>query len=316
MVWRQGQGQFQQGNYLEYAASLDQGNLSLLDPGTARLSPGLPSLIYFSAPFLGGFTGAGQIIVILSYLFTYYIVYRYTQSKYAFLALVFPPVVFSQFTLINSDPVFIAVVLLALLLLAKEKWFLPALLMGLSVWFRLLGLIFAPVLFIWYAYRGEWVKLSFSLLIFALPIIALVAFNAYHFGPGYLLQQAYPYVDWSLTQASFLELWRQIPEAYDLNRQPPLLSGLLYLGLFFAWWLLATFNTDSLAGQYRRAIGLTATFMILLVFTLGPTPFLEEFARYLVPVFVLLWLQTYRYFSRPWLAWTLLLFSIGALTVM
>jgi len=302
-------GVFQQDNYLDYAKTLPT-RLVGLSYYDSRLFPGLPILILIGKFFTGNFLLAGYLIVILAFLGSYIILYRLTKTPYCVLALIFPPVMLNQATIIASEYLTILFLLLGIYVLKEKHYRLFFALCGFSFWFRPIGA--APVLgAAFYFYKKSELKLFLPNFIFLLPgVILFFLYNAGLFGLNDIFHPFVAYTAKASLQPTFplIQLFKDIPEAFRPGSYRIFFSGLTYLFLFIT--LLLSARGTSLV--FAIALALT-----IYVFSFGYNPFLSNLGRYLVPIFPLLWLVLRKkmLFSEKPLFVTLLLFISGVAVV-
>ncbi len=303
-------GEIQQDNYLQYAAALSDRLKGLSDFDT-RLFPGLPILIFFAKHLAGGYITAGYLVVFSAFLGCYVFLYRLTGSKYSFLPLVFPPAMLNQASVISTDLLAIFLILLGFYLFKKQLYRLMVFIFGLSVWIRPLGAIsFAGMLFYFF-----WKKrLSFVfpyLIYFIIPILLLGLYNIFVFGPAGIF---HPYVIYSQAGRivlGFVQLANDIPRAFLWGQYRIFISGISYLALFLLILIYTTRrflkNNEEGSAVVFFIIWVISAFILLL----GFTPYLENFGRYLTPLFPLIWILLYKKLENPLLAYLLLLLSLG-----
>lgn len=302
-------GEIQQDDYLQYAAALPDRLKGLSDFDT-RLFPGLPFLILFAKNFAGSYVTAGYLVVFSAFFASYLLLYKLTGSKYSFFPLIFPPAMLNQASIISTDLLAIFFILLGIYLFKKQLYKWMVLIFGLSVWIRPLGAIsFAGILF--YLFWKKKLSLIFPYLTyFIVPIFLLGAYNIFVFGPTGIL---HPYVVYSQAGhivLGFVQLAKDIPRAFQWNQYRIFISGISYLALFLLILIYTIRHFLNNKEENAVIFFIIWTISVFLLF-LGFTPYLENFGRYLSPLFPLIWIFLYKKFENPLLTYLLLLLSIG-----
>jgi len=285
--WRYGQGQVEQDHYLEYATVLRTREIDTLPRLDQRLFPGMPVLLVLGGYLTGNMVFAGYGIVFSSVVLSYAILYRLTRSDLAFLSLVFPPVMLTAATLIGTEFPVLALVLGSLLAAKQKRWWWAGLLLGFGVWVRLIALVAGTGIVLFLLVRRR-IREAFRV---GMPLVlglgSLLVFNHLVWGAWdvqWRLNPEYGRVSWALVQ-----LMEDIPRAIDWGWWRQVISGVGYLVLLV--WISRQAYKNKSEDEWGKMLGWMAGLMLMFIFSLGPTPFLEEFPRFLVPVWPLLWLK-------------------------
>lgn len=303
-------GEIQQDNYLGYAAAIKD-RLSQLADVDRRLFPGLPLVILLGKYFLGSYAASGYLAVFSAFFGSYFILYKLTGSKYSFLPLVFPPALLNQASIIATDFPVLFLILLGFYLFKKEKYGLAFFIFGLSVWIRAVGTFAFLGILIFLVWQKKLAIIKHYLAFFIIPVFLLGLYNLYLFGFFGFLHPYLIYYQGGKVTLGFLQLFWDIPRAFRWGWYRIFISGTAYVVLFLT--LLGYTIQDFLKSRYKE--NSTIYFMIwtiaFFLLILGFTPYLENFGRYLVPLFPLAWILEYKRLENPFLAYPLLLLAIG-----
>ena len=300
-IFRFNSGVIQQDNYVGYA----MGQVNFFD---SRLFPGLPLLIKFLTIFTGNFYLAGYIIIFLSFVGSYFLLYKMTGSKLSVLSLIFPPILFNLITLIDTEFPFIFLTLLGVYLIKNKKLALAFLVFGVSVWFRLSGVALLAGVFMYFMINKNLKKFFVYLPYFLIPIILFLIYNAHFYGPKNLFYQLSTYEALHLGRISIgvVQLGEDLIRAVRWHWYRIFISGLFYVIFFAALWF------KSIKIKSLEFWMITMFYVFTLIINL--VPFLENLGRYLAPTVPLFWLIYFKYFkSKNWLYFLL---PISALVVL
>ena len=151
-----------------------------------------------------------------------------------------------------------------------------------------------------------------SLFWFGMPMVVFMAFNTYLFNNPFHQLAVYPEV--GRASFSLFQLVNDFVRAADWGWYRNIVSGLIYLG-FLAGMLHGLFRLNKAKWDDVSRIAYYSIFLMVgFVFSIGPTPFLEEFPRFLVPVSVLGMLLSVKYHS-PKKSTAILAFLVSFLVV-
>lgn len=305
--FRFNKGIVQQDNYVGYAESLPN-LVSSVSFYESRLFPGLPLLIYTFSFLTKNLYLSGYIITILSFVGSYFLLYKLTRSKLSFLPLIFPPILLNLASLIATEYPFIFLILLSYFLIKKEKLALAFLVLGVSVWFRLSGIAAMAGVFIFFLISRKFKGFLLNLPYFLIPILILVLFNVYFFGiqnPFYQLF-AYEALHPDRISVGVIQLLTDLIRSFRWHWYGIFFSGLFYITFFVVAWI------KSVKFKGLEFWIITAVFFFTLVVNL--VPFLENLGRYLAPTVPFFWLIFHNKFKSQ--KWVYLLLPISLLIVL
>ncbi len=280
-------GIVQQDNYVGYSETLplNVGKISFFE---SRLLPGLPIVIYLLHFITGNSFLAGYVVVILSLIGSYVLLYKLTGSKYSFLPLIFPPILLNLSSLIDTEMPFVFLMLLAIYFYKKDLFRWAFLVLGISVTFRIAGIaIFAGMVF--YMIMTKKIKKAvLNLPYFLIPVVLLVIYNVYFFGIKNPFYQLFTYEALHPSRISFGmgQLFYDLIRAARWHWYRILLSGFFYITFYIClYW-------KALKSRGLEFWIITAFY----IFTLGINlvPFLENLGRYLAPIVPIFWLIFYK----------------------
>ena len=311
MIYRFQNYIIQQDNYIGYAASLGNG-LKDLSFSDSRLYPGLPILIYIVSYITEGYYSAAYLIIIMSFIGTYTLLYKITKSNLSVLPLIFPPVMLDMVTLIANEFVTIFFIILVIYLIFNKKNAYAAFVAGLTYWFRAAGsLIFIAYLVSSYLYQKKKVKLR-NLFYFSIPLVFFMIYDWYFFGT---LSPFYQLIIYKLVSpygnaVGFIQMVKDVVRTFDWGQYRILTSGILYI-FFYVYFLLRALSVTKNSPNFNNLfLTLSIIFMSIFIFSYSFVPYLENFARYLAPIIPLFWITSYKSFNKKIYVYTALILSI------
>lgn len=306
--YRYSHGVIQQDNYVDYARMLP-GSVSQISFFDSRLFPGLPILIYIFSFFVRNFYLAGYLVIVLSFIGSYFLLYKITSSRLSFLPLVFPPILFNLASLIDTEFPFIFLLILGYFLIKKEKLSWAFLVIGISIWFRLAGVAVMFGVFMYFLIAKDVKKFITYLPYFLVPVILLIIYNVHFFGAGNPFYQLFTYETLHPGKISVgvIQLAQDLVRAFRWGWYRILFSGLLYILLFAVLWLKSV-KIKSLTFWI-----ITGIYFFTLVINL--VPFLENLGRYLAPTIPLFWVIYYKKLERFKLLYFLIPLSFLAVLI-
>lgn len=303
MMMRVGGGDVQQDNYLVYADHIQTTTLAKLDPADSRLLPGLPLLLATVTTVTKSLSLSGVLLTTGSALVSYVLLYYLTKNRYAAVVLVFPPILLEQFTIVGTESILVAGVIAALYLMRQQlnlktpkTWWLGTFLLASMIWVRLIAAAALVAVVGYELWHRRWQRATAASISLFFSLTLLMAYNYAVFGPTDPFHQILVYSEVGRAQPAVVQLVSDIFRAWDWGWYRSLISGGFYL-LLCSGWLMYLVRHRSFDKKSVTTWIIVA--MVLFVFSVGPTPFLEEFARFLMPVFVLLWLKTLLDSVRP-----------------
>ena len=256
----------------------------------SRLFPGLPILIYLFTLFVKNYYLAGYLITILSFIGSYYLLYKITNSKLSFLPLIFPPVLLNLASLIDTEFPFIFLLILGYFLIKKHRLAWAFLIIGFSVWLRLVGVAVMAGIFIYFLIAKDVKKFFTYLPYFLAPVAILLIYNVHFFGPGNPFYQLFTYetLHPGRINIGVVQLGADLIRAYRWGWYRILFSGFAYIALFAVLWL-KSIKTKSI--EFWIITGI-----YFFTLTVNLVPFLENLGRYLAPAIPLFWLLVHKRF--------------------
>ena len=284
--YRFGHGVIQQDNYIDYAKYLpfSVNNISFFD---SRLLPGLPILIYLFGIVTRNLYLAGYVVTLLSFIGSYFLLYKITRSRLSILPLVFPPILINLATLIDTEFLFIFLAILGYYLIKKKNFALAFLIFGISVWFRIAGVALIFGVFVYFVLQKKLGDFLVYLPYFLAPIVALMVYNTYFFGSGNMFYQLSTYEALHPGRISFgiVQLGEDLVRAVRWHWYRIFVSGFFYVVFFAVAWV-KSINIRSL--EFWLITGI-----YLFTLTVNLVPFLENLGRYLAPTIPFFWIIFY-----------------------
>jgi len=295
IFFRFGHGIIQQDNYVGYAQALP-GSVSKISFFESRLFPGLPILIYLTAFFVRNYYLAGYLIISLSFVGSYFLLYKITNSKLSILPLVFPPVLLNIASLIDTEFPFIFLILLGYFFIKKEKFAWAFVAIGLSVWFRLAGVAVIAGILIYFLAEKDLKKFVTYVPYFLIPVAVFLIYNVHFFGPANPFYQLFTYKVLHPARISIgaVQLGEDLMRAFRWGWYRILFSGLAYIVLFTVLWLKSI--------KIRSLPFWIITGIYFFTLTVNLVPFLENLGRYLAPTIPFFWIIFHNKFkSKKWM---------------
>jgi hypothetical protein len=270
----------------------------------SRLFPGLPILIYLTAFFVRNYYLAGYIITILSFIGSYFLLYKITKSKLSILPLIFPPILLNLASIIDTEFPFIFLLILGYFLIKKEKFAWAFIVLGLSVWFRLAGIAVMAGVFIYFLIVRDLKKFFTYLPYFLVPVAVLLIYNVHFFGSGNPLYQLITYETLHPGRISIglVQLGEDLIRAFRWGWYRILISGFAYIILFAVLWLKSV--------RFRNIEFWIITGIYFFTLTVNLVPFLENLGRYLAPTIPLFWIMFYSKFKSSKILYLILPLSV------
>ncbi len=290
-------GIWQQDNYLGYAQSFPA--LNKLDPYDLRLFPGFPVLMRGLSLLTRNLPLAGYLVVFLSFLGSYCLLYKMTKSVYSFIPLIFPPIMLSQATLIATEYPAIFFILLGVYLIKSKKFLLSSLVFGFGLWIRVIAAVpFAASATI--LLREKKFKLFFeNAAVFLFPIALLFAYNSIFLGHGNFFRQFGVNANLLPFVVGAIQIFADMERAFRWGWYRILISGSFYF-IFLVTLLIWTFSEIKKKKEgFNYQIFVIILTMTAFVFLVTFNPFLENLGRYISPIIPLFWLLLYKRIRSP-----------------
>ena len=286
VFFRFDKGEIQQDNYIGYAEYLpsDVSNISFYD---SRLLPGLPILIYLLHIITGNYYIAGYLLILASVVACYFLLYKLTKSTLSFLPLIFPPIMLNLASLIDTEFPFIFFAILTCYLFKKVSLKWGFLILGLSVWFRLVGFAVLGGVFIYMLLKKRIKVFFLNLPYFLIPVLLLCLYNIHYFGaqnPFYQLI-TYEALHPGRISVGFIQLIQDLTRAFRWGWYRILVSGIFYIFIFVYLFFKAC-KTKDLEFWIITSI-------YLFTLSVNLVPFLENLGRYLAPTLPFFWIIFY-----------------------
>lgn len=275
----------QQDNYVNYAKAIRENTLnspSFLRTDT-RLFPGYPIAINSLTFIISSEIVSGIIISIVSSLFSIWIFWLITKDKLSTsIFTIFPPVWITQSTKIANEPLVTFLMLLSIFMYFKKKYIFTGITLGLAVNVRLIAICLLPA-FLLTSLSANKRTTSIRILIgFTSSALLLLPYNYFYFGKENIFLQFIIYPQVGIGAIGILQLMQDLVRTLDWKQYRIFFSGVFYI-------FISMISTLSLFVIRKKSIHdfvffywlLFSLFFILLY---GPTPILEDFSRFTVPV--------------------------------
>jgi hypothetical protein len=299
-------GVVQQDNYLDYAQWLSTSGATPLSEADKRLMPGLVWLLVLIHPIITfmvshptiAWVVTGYLITLVAVLGSAYVMWRLTGRAKSWLGLIFPPVMLAAGTIVGTEMPTVLLLLLTVWFTTRKQWWLAASMIAFGIWIRLIMVIVGVVAVLWLFWQRNWTAAFTTAIMITLSVVALLIWNLFLFGDPWI--QVTTYVEFGRATIGFWQLFLDIPRALDWGWWRQVVSGLVYLGLLIIMLIMAL-RIQTHHFELAPLMKWLIVAMVSFVFVLGPTPFLEEFPRFLVPVWPLLWLMVMPRVNGKWL---------------
>ena len=311
-LFRFNHGVIQQDNYVGYAQAFPSSvnKISFFD---SRLFPGLPILIYLITFFVRNFYLAGYLITFLSFIGSYFLLYKITNSKLSILPLIFPPVMLNQVSLIATEIPVIFFILLSLFFFNRKKYALAIFISAFGFWIRAVAIIPGIIIFIYLLYKNGRNAIKY-LPYLLLPVTLLSLFNLHFFGLSGIFHQFAAYRQLGVGTLGIVQIFTDIPRAWRWGWYRIFASGVFYfsLSVFFLGKVLA--NIKNRVADFDNILSYILLASLIFIFSVNSVPFLENLGRYLAPTIPLFWLILYKKFDSK--IWVYVLLPISFLVVL
>ena len=268
--------------YWEYGQSL-LGRYQL-DTVNMRLFPGTGFLYALFGLFITNRFLAGLVVSLVVLFGILYILRKFDSSVSIFFLVGFPPVVLRSFGVISSESIYIFLLLLSFFLWKKRRKNWSYGILGILLWIRLITIVVVFVRVILDIKEKNILQAIKGIGIIAASAGVFVAYNLIRFHQPFMQFVEYPHAGHA--EIAIFQLLQDIPRSLSWHQYTIFLSGISYLILLAVYFFFAArkYKQTALSTYYFWS----AIAMTCFVFTIGPTPFLEEFPRFLIPVFICL----------------------------
>ncbi|OGG19098.1 hypothetical protein A3D78_04445 [Candidatus Gottesmanbacteria bacterium RIFCSPHIGHO2_02_FULL_39_14] len=277
----------QQDNYVGYAKAFKtESFISNISEDDSRLFPGLPLLIYIFNFLTGSENTAGLFLSFLSLLTIFLFSVHFTKNTfYAFWITVFPPIIFEQTSKISTEAITIALFIISYYLIINKKYRFSALLLGFASIVRLISISMFIGLLILLFRRKKYILLVQSSVFYMLFPLFMLVFNFFHWGWGGIFRQITMNQIVGRGTLTPVQLINDILRTISWKQPQILISGMVNIILFFSvFYSCIRYKNDFLNSGDQLLVKVWAILSLILVFSIGPTPFLEEASRYLIVI--------------------------------
>lgn len=274
-----------QDNYVHYAKAIRENTLNspFFQKADTRLFPGYPISINFLTFVVPSQINSGIIISFASSLFSVWIFWLIIKDKLATLIFTFfPPIWITQSTKIANESLTVLLLLLSLFMFFKKKSIFSGLLLGLALNVRLIAICLLPSLLLTSFLTNKKTDSIKILAGFISSVVLLFIYNYIYFGKENIFIQFIQYPQVGKGTIGILQIIQDLGRTLDWKQYKIFFSGLFYV--------LITLTSIISLFVARKKIFLNLVFFYWLLFSLlfilsfGPTPILEDFARFTVPV--------------------------------
>lgn len=281
-------GKLEQDDYLGYAYKLSQGEIELISVPESRLFPALP--VFLSWGLVVGLNKVGVVLIWVGVIYgmTMMLAKRVWDQGDGWIYIWFPPIVIKQLSLISTEGLLI-VVMLGIYWAWKEKRFgVLGWLLGLAWWVRAIGIAFVVATGLVLVLRKMWDQLAQVLVGLGFMLGFWWGYNWLVLGTSDPFWQLRVYQDVGRSSLALVQLVADMVRAFDWGWQRHVYASMGYVAVL-GWWLKLVWDNRGERKEDEEMFLVWAVVLMLgFVFSWGPTPFLEEFPRFLVPVFVYL----------------------------
>jgi hypothetical protein len=276
----------QQDEYLDYTYALKDGtiNTSSFSAHGMRLFPGYPIAIIIGSIFALPPVASSIFISFFCSIFAIYLIFLLTKSlkTTAFFAF-FPPIWVMQGTKIATEPITVAFLLLGLYLYFKKKPFWAGIILGLSFNIRLISLCLTLAMIIFSLTKRRFKDIKEIILGFIPFSLGLFIYNLFIFGKDGFFKQ---FIDLSGNynglKIGLFQIIDDLPRTLAWHQYRIFASGSFYI-LFIALGIYLLYKKRE-GSELIKICLFWSILSVCFVFSLSPTPLLEDFARYLTPI--------------------------------
>lgn len=272
-----------QDNYIGYIQELKNGKLNIAGNPDSRLFPGYPLLMLtVSSIFYMPLIVSGLLISIISSIFCVVLLNNITKSKLAVLLFsIFPPVWILSSVKIATEPLTVLLLLISLYLYLRKNYLPAGLILGISTGVRLISICLFAAFLIMLIQKNK--NKLFPLISGFISAFSLfIIYNKIVFGNFFHQIFLYPKIGGaSGSSIGIFQLVRDILRTLDWHQYRILFSGIFYIGLFIAA-ILILFKYKNKNNIFRISF-YWLLFSLIFILIYGPSPILEEFARFSVP---------------------------------
>ncbi|MDE2588707.1 MAG: hypothetical protein KGL95_03460, partial [Patescibacteria group bacterium] len=272
----------EQDNYWEYGQALLRNRPFI--PTDTRLFPATGILFALISIIIHDKFIAGMSVSIVFFITSYILIKKLNPKVLPVFILCFPPIVFKSFSLISSESFMIVLLLSSFLLWENNKKNWSYAVLGLLLWVRLIAVAIIAVRLFFDVQEKNFPQFLKGLCIIGISGLLFIFYNQLIFHKPFIQFITYPQAGHaSIALIQFVE---DLFRSFAWGQYRIFLSGLAYFLLTILYFILVWRKRNK--NNFNRFAFLSAVTMTIFTFTIGPTPFLEEYARFLVPVFLAL----------------------------
>jgi hypothetical protein len=276
----------QQDSYANYATVLDNGtinNTSFFPRYDTRLFPGYPVLIFLLAKIVSSPFLAGYLISLVSSLIAIYLFWKLTKNTiFTIIFSLFPPIWVVQATKVATEPITVMLLLLAILLFRKNRFFLTGLILGFATDVRLISSCLFFAIFFLLLREGKWSNLIKVTIGFTILIFSLITYNYLLFGGSEIFRQFSVYPVTAQAKFGIIQVISDISRNLHNHGYRVLLSGSFYL--IFSFWGLIRLYKHQKFSKTTQLFFYWVLFSLIFIFSYGPPQLFEDFRRFIVPI--------------------------------
>lgn len=272
----------QQDSYADYAHALVRGEITQYEEAGKRLFPGYPLLISIVSIAVKSEIVSGVLISLLASLGSVYLFWLLTKNRAAtFVFSLFPPIWVVQSTKVATEPITVFLLLMTLFFYLRKNYFLSGVLLGCTFDIRLITVcLFFALLY--HAFRIKSFTAIKSMVFGFLPFALLLPFYNYLVLDRSVYYQFVANPSIGRVTIGAVQIIQDFFRAIDWGQYRILVSGTLYVIANVVACILL-YRKRNRSALYTIA-SYWMTFSLVFIFSLGPTPLLEEFSRFTVPL--------------------------------
>lgn len=268
----------QQDHYADYANAIKRNALTTsFSKSDQGLFPGYPIIIWLFSFIVSNTIVAGIIISIISSCAVTWLLWSIFKSTIpAIFSLFFTPVWIKEGAKVATEPIFVALSLLAVYCSLRKKDIITGILVGAAFIIRPIGITLLITFIV--LVRGDVRRTSKIVLGFFIPVVILFLFNYFEFGRTGILEQFSNQSRYGGIRLGAIQMIIDIYRTIDWKEYRIFVSGIFYIFINFgALALLFKFRNESPLNK------LMLTWLSLsLLFIFGPCPvtLIDDFGRY------------------------------------
>lgn len=277
----------QQDHYADYADALVQNtintpNFSAYD---TQLFPGYPLIIILFMTITSSSIYAGLLISLISSMGAIYLMQKlFKDYRITALTAFFPPMWLEQAGEVSTEPIFVFICLLSILLSQRKRYLLAGILIGLSFIIKPVGICLFGVIILKIAIKKQYNALLMFSLGFILMLGGILAFNILVFGQSGVLKQFISTSRYEGLRLGILQLPLDFYQVlFELKDYKFFLSGLFYVISNIASLVALYFNRNR--NEISQIFFYWFLLTLLFIITISPSTLLGDFGRYALASF-------------------------------